>query len=122
MDLEPLFAGRDLELIEALVYDPDLAPSFDMMRDSLYWRDEYPNGITPSGMSNLIDLVVARSFLYHGHDFSEIELSPDPYLLSWERAQKQGLRWPGFKRLNLSETDKAYYEQMLKKSDEMEDY
>jgi len=122
MELEPLFKGKDLELIESSVYNPDLTPLFDIMRDSLFWKDEYPDGLTPEGTDNLIDLISARSFLHRGEDFSEFKLAPDRFRLVWERAQKQGFRWAGFKRLTLSKKDKAYYEQKLKEAHGMEEY
>jgi hypothetical protein len=120
--LEPLFTGRDLELIESLVYDPVLSPSFDIMRGALIWADEWPNGLTSDGLDNLFSLIAARSFLHRGLDFSKFKLAPDRFRLIWESAQQQGFRWPGFKRLTLSDTDKAYYEHQLKEAAEEKDF
>jgi len=111
MDLEPLFTGRDLELIESLVYDPELEPSYDILRGCLAWMDEGQRlPLTTEGHDNLTFLIAARSYIQEGRDFSEYIIAPDHLRLIWERALKQGFRWPGFKRLTLSEADKAYLE------------
>jgi hypothetical protein len=122
MHFEPLFVGKDLELIESLVYDPNLAPSFDIMRGCLVWQDERPAGLSPTGRESLIDLWCARSFLHQGRDFSEHRLDPEYFRKIWERALSQAFKWPGFNRLTLTEADKTYYESELKKSAKVEDY
>ena len=119
MDTELLFEGDDLRLIESLSFVPSLKPSFDNMRDCLVWPDERPNGLTPSGFEALCDLLIARSFLHRGLDFSTYRLSPEYFRKVWEKALAQGFRWPGFHRLTLSEEDKEYFEQMLQDNDDI---
>lgn len=119
METEPLFADRDLGLIESLEYNPELKPRFDHMRECLVWSDEEPSGLTPSGYDALCDLWIARSFLHRGLDFSTYEFSPDYFRTIWDRAIAQGLRWPGFNRLTLNEEDRDYYEKMLADNDEI---
>jgi hypothetical protein len=114
MDEEPLFAGNDLRLIESLVYNPDLKPSYSYMRDHLVWQDERPDGLTPEGYESLCDLFIARSFVQRGREFSSHPLDPEYFAKVWKRALAQAFRWPGFNRLRLSEQDKTYYEQMTK--------
>jgi hypothetical protein len=106
---DPLFVGEDLRLIESLVYRPELKPSYEFMKDCLVWEDERPDGLTPDDYSNLSDLLVARSYLHRGEPFSAWELDPDRFKSVWERAIKQGLRWPGFRRVSLSGEEEAYY-------------
>jgi hypothetical protein len=113
MEFEPLFTGEDLGLIESLVFDPSLKPSYDEMRNCLVWADERVEGLTPAAYEHLCDLWIARSFLHRGLDFSTHKLDPDYFRVIWERACRQGFRWPGFHRLSLSEEDRAYYEQMM---------
>jgi hypothetical protein len=123
MDLEPLFTGKDLELIESLVYDPELEPSYDILRGCLAWMDEGQRlPLTNQGHDNLTDLIAARSFIQEGRDFSEWTLGPDRFRLIWERSIKQGFRWPGFKRLTLSESDKAYLALKRKNEEEGVEY
>ncbi|HEY9870482.1 MAG TPA: hypothetical protein V6D08_15060 [Candidatus Obscuribacterales bacterium] len=113
MDGEPVFTGNDLRLIESLEYNPSLEPSFDALRACLVWRDEEPSGLTPAGHEALRDLWIARSFLHRGLDFSVHPLDPEYFRNIWNRALRQGFKWPGFNRLSLNARDKAYYEEML---------
>jgi hypothetical protein len=114
MDSEPLFKDADdLRQIESLVFDPNLEPSYDIVKGCLVWSDERPKTLTPAGYESLYDLLVARSFLHRGLDFSAYDLSPDYFRKVWDKALAQGFKWPGFNRLTLSEKDKAYYEQEL---------
>jgi len=122
MHFEPLFTGKDLKLIESLVFDPNLTPSFDIMRSCLVWQDERPAGLSPTGSESLIDLWCARSFLHQGRDFSDHRLDPEYFRKIWERALRQDFQWPGFNRLTLTEADKVFYESELKKLSESADY
>ena len=36
--MEPLFTGKDLELMEALVYNPSLEPGYEILKGCLIWR------------------------------------------------------------------------------------
>ncbi len=109
MDNEPIFKGKDLELIESLVLDATLEPKFCSFRDYLHWDDELPKGITPDGYDALCDLWIARSFIHRGLDFSAHPIDPEYIKQFWDRALKQNFKWTGFQRLSLSENDKAYY-------------
>lgn len=40
------FSGNDLELIEALDYQPELEPSYEVIKDALIWEDERPSGLS----------------------------------------------------------------------------
>ncbi|MBP0011480.1 MULTISPECIES: hypothetical protein [unclassified Roseofilum] len=104
------FSGENLELIEALVYDPTLKPDYDIMRDSLVWPDERPQGLDPDAYEKLIDLWIARSFIHKGISFSDHRLDPEYFERVWKEAREQGFQWPGFHRLHLSEPDREFYE------------
>jgi hypothetical protein len=112
MNCKLIFTGRDLELIESLKYNPCLEPGYCHIKDCLAWEDERVDGLTPDGYESLCDLWIARSFIHRNLDFSAYDLSPEYFRDIWERALKQGFKWPGFNRLILSETDKAFYERM----------
>lgn len=115
---EPIFTANDLRLIESLVYDASLEPTYSPMRNHLTWTDEMPEGLTPEGYEVLCDLWIARSYIHRGLEFSEHPLDPDHIRDFWDRALKQNFQWPGFKRLNLSSSDTTYYEAMMTKARE----
>ena len=108
------FSGKDLVLIESLVYQPDLTPTYDVMRDALTWSDEYPEGLSYEGQEKLVDLWAARSFLHKDMKFSDWKLDPKYFGMVWEEATRQGFSWPGFKRLKLTPKDRLYYENQQK--------
>ena len=118
MGSEPLFAERDLRLIESLDYDPALEPAYDFMRSCLVWTDERADNLTPAGYETLCDLWIARSFVHRGLDFSTHPLDPHYFKDVWERAFKQGVKWPGFNRLSLKPEDREYYEKMLQEEED----
>jgi hypothetical protein len=103
------FCGKDLEIIESLVYQPELRPEYDLMRDALIWSDERPEGLSREGYEKLIDLWAARSFIHKGKDFSDWPLDPEYFGQVWKEAISGGFQWPGFNRLNLSQQDEQYY-------------
>lgn len=76
MQLEPLFSGNDLALIELLDFDPKLEPGFDLIKSCLVWKDERPDGLTPEAYENLCDLWIARSFIHQRRDFSTHSIDP----------------------------------------------
>lgn len=108
-----LLSDRDRRLIESLVYDLNLEPRFDAIKSCLIWDDELPSGITPGGYKTLSDLWVARAFLHHGFEPSDL-VNLNYYKGIWNRAIGEEIRWPGFFRLSLDEKDKALYAEMLK--------
>jgi len=118
MNEEPLFTGEDLRLIEALVYDPNLTPSYESIKGCLVWPDEITMGLTSEGRSHLDDLLAARGFLHQGKKLSDYSIAPEYFPSIWERAQKQGLKWPGFNRLVLSEADLEYYRRRMREEAE----
>ncbi|CAN5315996.1 hypothetical protein BH11CYA1_BH11CYA1_41060 [soil metagenome] len=46
---EPVLQGNDLVLIESLVFDSSLKPTYSVIRNHLMWADEMPDGLTPEG-------------------------------------------------------------------------
>jgi len=114
--MEPVFSGKDLKLIEGLVYNPDLEPGYELLRGCLIWDDERPDwcssegALSREGEANLTSLWAMRNSLHLGCDLSACSIDPDYTRDIWERAQKQVPNWPGFKRLTLSQKDKEYLE------------
>lgn len=119
---EPLFTGNDLRLIDSLVYDPSLEPSFEFLKACLVWSDERPDGLTPAAYDKLCSLWVARSLLHNGLDFSDHPINPEYCRKLWQRAIEEIPDWPGFKRLTLTQKDKVYYREELEKSQMATDY
>lgn len=119
MQLEPLFTGKDLSLVESLEFNAELKPGYDLIKSCLVWTDERPDGLTPEAYENLCDLLIARSFIHRGVDFSAHKLDPVYFKNIWERALNQGFRWTGFQRLKLSDEDLAYYEKMLSNNENL---
>ncbi|MGL5074230.1 MAG: hypothetical protein ACRDBG_00095, partial [Waterburya sp.] len=83
------FQGKDLELIESLVYNPDIKPSYDFMRDSLVWEDERPLGLTPEGYEKLCDLWIVRAYIHREIPASDWGLDPKYFEDAWLEAIKQ---------------------------------
>ena len=104
------FEDRDRKIIESLTYQPGLQPGFEALKGCLVWADERPDNLTPAGYDRLCDLWIARTILCH--DPSRRTLNDAHYRAAWSRAKAEGIRWPGFHRETLSETDRRYYERM----------
>ncbi len=114
---EPIFTGNDLVLIESLVLDSSLKPSYSAMRSHLMWADEMSDGLTAEGYEALCDLWIARSFIHLGLDFSSHPLEPEYISNFWKRALEQKIKWTGFERLVLNEEDRSYYDSMIEKAE-----
>lgn len=108
-----LFSERDRRLIEDLVFDPDLEPSFDAIKACLVWSDERPIGLTPEGYETLCDLWIVRGYIHRGIPEDLWGIDPASGYLQdvWQRARQEQLQWPGFERLVLRESDKSYFAQ-----------
>jgi|GEM_PF-370884 len=108
-----LFSERDRNLIETSVYDPALEPRFNALSGCLNWNDEAPSGITSEAYGVLSSLWVARSLMHQGLTFSDHPINPEYSQRVWQQAVHEIPNWPGFKRLVLSEEDKALYAELL---------
>ncbi|CAN5317855.1 hypothetical protein BH11CYA1_BH11CYA1_41260 [soil metagenome] len=115
---EPVLHGNDLVLIESLVFDSSLKPTYSAIRNHLMWADEMPDGLTPDGYTTLCNLWIARSFIHRGLDFSSHPVDPEYITNFWNRALEQKFKWTGFERLSLSEEDRAYYDSMIEKAEQ----
>src|SRR5437016_4493170 len=107
------FSDRDRALIEALEYDPAATPGFELLKGCLVWADERPDGLTSEGYDHLCDLWIARAFLHQGRPFTDAPLGGRQFERAWAEALSEGIRWPGFRRVELSAEDRAYYESAL---------
>ncbi len=105
------FSKRDLELIKALVYQTKLKPSYDIMRDALVWMDEWTQELSSEGFEKLCYIWLSRSFIHRGLPFSSYNFNPNLLEKVWLEAQNEIPHWPGFNRLELSQEERAYYEE-----------
>jgi hypothetical protein len=119
-----LFTESDRTLIEALTYNPNLAPGYEILRGCLVWADETPDGISFSGRQRIHDLQTARSLLCHRTPLLEpisasLQRYYDDVLIKyrpiWDQALSARLQWPGFhpSRLELSDALLEVYRQMI---------
>jgi hypothetical protein len=70
--------GRDLGIIEALVYQPNLKPSYEAVKGVLTWRDEWSFELSQEGLEKIYKLWIARSYIHNGIPFpSYSRLNPD---------------------------------------------
>lgn len=111
--MDPVFSGNDLRLIEGLVYDPNLEPSYEFLKGCLIWTDERPDGLTPAAYDSLCSLWMARGLLHRGFNLSDDPIDPAFTKDLWERAIRQVPQWPGFRRLDIGEKDRNYLQSML---------
>src|SRR5262245_9078634 len=112
-DCMAFLSERDRATVEALVYDPAAEPSFELLKGCLIWRDEIPINISSEGYDRVCDLWAARSCLHRGVPMAPVPIAGDRFKNAWEQAQREGLQWPGFRRVTLSETDRAYLDRSL---------
>lgn len=101
---------QDRKAIEDLKHDSSLEPSFDVIKNCLVWDDERPTGVTSAGYELICDLLIVRSFLHQGIPREKWGLAPEYFSAVWDDARTQGLRWPGFERVELSVAEKQYFE------------
>ncbi len=116
-----LFSEQDKRIIESTPFNPHLKPIFNAMRSHLFWEDEIPRGLTVHALEIIGDLQIARAHLYHGLSLHRL-LDPNVFILVWNQALSENVRWSGFERLELSSEDKAYYEQCLSNLNNDDDY
>ncbi len=119
MNYEPLFSGRDLELMLSLKFDESAEPSFHIMKRCLVWTDESIANLTSAAYESVGDLWITRGYLHRGLELSDPKI--DPYFRDiWERALQQIPDWPGFKRVTLDEEDRDYFQFSMEELAEME--
>ncbi|PWF49021.1 hypothetical protein [Massilia glaciei] len=105
-----IFTDAEIASLNLLASDAQSRPYFDAMRWALRWHDETPQEARGESYQRLLDLVVARSFIHQGrareHWFA---LTPTSYYADiWDEALARAPAWPGFKRLALTNEERAY--------------
>jgi hypothetical protein len=116
------FTPSDREIIERLTFDPTCEPSFELLRSCLIWPDERPTGISNAGYRLLGDLWIVRGFLHQNVPFEKWGIDPAHFQSVWQAAINDVPGWPGFRRMELSEADRAYLASSLKDASEATDY
>ncbi|MES3021174.1 MAG: hypothetical protein V4857_06265 [Pseudomonadota bacterium] len=105
-----LFTDAEIASLDRLVHDAHSRPYFDALRWALRWHDETPQQARGDGYQRLLELVVARSFIHQGRAREHwFVLAPTSrYADIWDEARARAPNWPGFKRLELSNEERAY--------------
>jgi hypothetical protein len=116
------FAESDRAVLAELVFDPACEPSYELMKSCLVWPDERPLRISKEGYALLGDLWAVRGFLHRVVPLSQWGLDPTYFQTVWQNALVDVPEWPGFKRIDLSESDRAYLAACLKASTEGEGF
>jgi hypothetical protein len=114
--LDAYLTPAEREIVEALVFQPLLKPTFELIKSCLVWDDERPRGLSKRGNDFIRKLWVARSFLHQGSAHEVQGLDPAPFKEAWSVAQRAGLKWPGFLRVRLSDDDERYYRGCLEEA------
>ena len=92
------------------------------MKTCLVWPDERPQRISKEGYELLGDLWSVRGFLHRQVPTEQWGLDPAYFQEVWSNALEDVPGWPGFKRLRLSQVERAYLDTSLKKSTDVDDY
>ena len=104
-----VISEHDLALLRQLTLDSKATPMFDALKCCLTWADERPsNPLTSEGREFLSDLWIVRGFLHQSLPTEQWGLDPQYFKDVWEFGLANAAQWPGFKRLVLSDADKAY--------------
>lgn len=120
--LDDYLTLADRETIEALVFQPSLKPSFELIRSCLVWDDERARGLSKRGNDFIRRLWVVRSFIHQGLSREHWRIDPAPFENAWNAAHRAGLKWPGFLRLHLSDEDTLYLQRSLYEASKATDY
>ena len=121
-DMIMRFNETDREMLERLVLDPTCKPAYELLKSCLVWNDERPARISSEGYELLSDLWIVRGYLHRQVPPEGWGLDPAYFQEVWRNARDDVPRWPGFKRLTLSEEDSAYLSRCLKEDDEAAGY
>lgn len=99
----------DLDILNKLTFDSSATSSFEYVKYCLIWSDERPaNRLSAEGQELLNDLWSIRGFIHRSVPTKEWGLDPKYFEDVWNFGLKQIPEWPGFKRIVLSEAEKAY--------------
>jgi hypothetical protein len=109
------FTAAELNALDRLPFDEKVEPYYDPLRSSLRWFDEELQGAVGESYEHLLDLVIVRGWIHQGRERESWNaLGPTTYFSEmWDEAMNGAPNWPGFKRIKLSEKDRAYFEREL---------
>jgi len=116
------FSSADREGLGQLVFDPESEPSYELMKACLVWPDERPGTISREGYELLGDLWIVRGYLHRNVPPENWGLEPRYFQEVWRNALVDIPQWPGFKRLELSESERAYLSRSIEESSRRDDY
>jgi hypothetical protein len=112
----PELSQADVAALADAPFDPHAAPKYEAVKGCLVWADELPDVLSSGGRRFVYRLLAARSYLYRA-----IPLNGRLGYLGdhWQRALTSGMKWNGFLRLQLSDQDRVFLdEEMRRERDE----
>lgn len=107
------FEPEDRHILQQLVLDPVAEPNFELLKACLVWPDERPERISEPGYELLRDLWSVRGFMHRNVPVENWGLEPGYFQSVWDYALQDVPQWPGFKRIQLSDAERAYLSQCL---------
>lgn len=116
------FNSTDRDTLHQLVFDPTSEPSFELMKTCLVWADERPERMSNEGYELLGDLWIVRGFLHRAVPTEQWGLDPAYFQEVWSNALQDVSDWPGFRRLQLSQAERAYLDKSLTEAMTSADY
>ncbi|MGC4067258.1 MAG: hypothetical protein QM784_21975 [Polyangiaceae bacterium] len=105
--------SQDRDALQQLPFDPCAEPAFELMKSCLGWPDERPNRISNEGYEIRCDLWGTRGFINRKVRLAKWGLNPSYYQEVWRLALQDAPAWPGFRRTEFSDVDRAYLDRYL---------
>lgn len=107
--------AEDVHALQSLAYDHAARPNFELLKYCLVWPDERPSVRLSSEASEFLsDLWIVRGFIHRALPRWQWGLDPQYFQDVWVAGLQTVPDWPGFKRLQLTESDRMYLADCLK--------
>lgn len=99
---------KEIEAINNLKFDKDLKPRFEEIKYCLIWADEVDESLSRMSRELVYDLLIYRGLLHRELPRDEWPVNLEYFDKVFKYANEKVPNWIGFKRMILSEEDKAY--------------
>ena len=108
----------DRAVVNSMPFDPQSRRFYDAFHGSLVWLDERPELIASAGHALYVELLFARSLLFHYPQagIPAYRDAPDRSLF-WQTALAAIPLWPGFQRATLDQDSRNYLVQQMNRDD-----
>jgi hypothetical protein len=112
-------SAEDRARVEAMPFDPAATAAYDELTGGLAWADELPDGLSPAGHELLRDLLGVRAYLHRGLPLEASGPGAAARAALWQDARASGLRWNGFRRLELTAEQWAILDRYVEDDSEL---